>query len=102
MYKQTFSKFWDEKRTFQSSGTKNELHAKFKDENNSLIFLFLFIFIFILFLSLETHIDVLILARYIVNFENILCRINILQERQHSFEYIQIKLFFISKSRNTY
>ena len=36
VYKQTFSKFKDEKRTFQSSGMKNELHAKFRDKNNSL------------------------------------------------------------------
>ena len=33
--KRTYSKFRDEKRIFQSSGTKNELHAKFKDENNN-------------------------------------------------------------------
>ncbi len=34
--KRTLSKFKDKKRTFQSSGTKNEIPAKFRDENNSL------------------------------------------------------------------
>ena len=32
-----FSKFRDEKQTFQSLGTKNEFHAKFRDEKNSLM-----------------------------------------------------------------
>jgi hypothetical protein len=31
-----FSKFRGEKLIFQSSETKNELHAEFKDKNNSL------------------------------------------------------------------
>ena len=39
--KDFFFKFRDEKQTFQSSGTKNELHTKFGDENNSLTYLFL-------------------------------------------------------------
>ena len=33
-----FSKFRDEKRTFQSSGMKNEIHVWLRDENNSLTF----------------------------------------------------------------
>ena len=33
-----FSKFKDEKRTFQNSWTKIEFHAMFKDENNNLTF----------------------------------------------------------------
>ena len=32
--KKNFFNFRDEKRTFQNLGTKNELHAKFRDENN--------------------------------------------------------------------
>ena len=34
-----FFKIKDEKRTFQSSRTKTEFHAKFRDENNNLIFI---------------------------------------------------------------
>ena len=36
MYKKKKSKFKDEKRTVKSSGLKTELHAKFRDGNNSL------------------------------------------------------------------
>ncbi len=36
MQKQTFSKFKNEKRIFQNSGTKNKVDIKFRDENNSL------------------------------------------------------------------
>ena len=32
--KEFFFKFRDEKLTIQSLGMKNELHAKFRDENN--------------------------------------------------------------------
>ena len=41
---QIFSKFRDEKQTFQSLIMKNEFYAKFRNKNNTFTFLFFYIF----------------------------------------------------------
>jgi hypothetical protein len=40
--KQTFSKFKDEKRTFQNLGTKTELHSKYRDKKNTFAKIYIF------------------------------------------------------------
>ncbi len=39
----TFSKLRNEKQTFQSSGTKTKLHAKFRDEKYTIALIFYFL-----------------------------------------------------------